>query len=151
MVYVVIHTEHDDDELSRMSWIVAHDDGSYTYKKYSVLNTFHVVIDAFMTDVMRADEIVGHNITSHRNAIVNACRRHTIPSVPFDEYVRTKGFCTMYNTMDICGIIGRTGKVKKPTIDEMYYHYFGIAAPRSDVKAVFQCYKAFKNNIPFID
>lgn len=113
---------------------------------------FSIVIDEFQSDIIRADVVAAHNISFDRKVILDTMRRMNIPSRVMELNMMKKGFCTMYKHVDVCKILGSTGKNKRPKLSEVYHHYFGkypegkLHDALYDCEVTLVCYKEYKKN-----
>jgi DNA polymerase III epsilon subunit-like protein len=113
---------------------------------------FGVVIDHFMTDVMNATHVVGHNIFAFDIPVVcGEMRRCDIPTIGFEIAMRKKGFCTMYKSKYICNLRTHKGTIKNPKLSELYTFFFGSPPTGQlhdalyDCQTTLACYKRLKN------
>lgn len=161
-------------ELTQLSWILAYTDGTEIRKDYIISGASHIhynvphditmkdvrtrgvafpiVVDTFMTDIMHASVIIGHNISFDKNVIISELRRRNIPSVRFEARMRERSFCTMRNTASICGLVDKAGRRKQPKLSELHHHFFGTYPDGKlhdalyDCEITLRCYVAFKNS-----
>ena len=161
-------------EIVQLAWIISYPDGSHLRKNKIIRGATHInyrvphditleytrhhgvdfmlAVDEFMTDIVEADHIVAHNISFDRNVLVNTMKANDLPSFAFEKKLRSNGFCNMYKHMNVCKILGRTGKVKKPTLSETYGYYFNTSPPGPlhdalyDCEVTLMCYKEYKKN-----
>jgi len=162
-------------EIVQLAWIVSYPNGTETRKNHIIRGATHinyrvphsitieytrthgeefaVAVDEFMSDVMAADVVIAHNISFDRIVIVNAMKLNNIPSLTFERKLRTHGFCNMYKHVNVCKILGRTGKNKKPTLSETYNYYYNEMPSGAlhdalyDCEVTLMCYKEYKKTV----
>lgn len=161
-------------EIVQMSWILSYPNGTQVRKNYIISGAshinysvphditvdmcrnqgveFNIVIDEFMTDVKNASVVIAHNFSFDSSVIINTMRKMNIPSVLIENHFRKKRFCSMMRTINVCKLVGKTGKPKAPKLSELYYHYFGeypngkLHDALYDCEVTLMCFKEFKKN-----
>ncbi len=102
------------------------------------------VIDKFMSDVERADFIVGHNVSFDIHVVgAELIRLKKIDTIRFKPAV-----CTMKSSIDYCALPGYYG-YKYPKLQELHNKLFGYMFDDahnalSDIKATLKCYLELK-------
>jgi len=110
---------------------------------------FPSVFNIFLGDVMKCDEIVGHNIHFDLSMLEIELYRHKIDKV--EILFHKKRYDTMYNSVDIVKIKGTHANGNKfPKLIELYRYYFGKDFDNQhnaigDVKATFEVFKKLRN------
>jgi DNA polymerase III epsilon subunit-like protein len=103
-----------------------------------------------MSDVMRADKVVAHNISFDRDVISREMRKRDIPPFTFERAIRSKGFCTMYKSKNLCDMKNKNGNLKVPKLSELHNFLFGCEPTGClhdalyDCEVTLVCYKGLK-------
>jgi len=83
--------------------------------------------------------LVGHNIAFDRNVVAAEMYRLGYPKETVEKgFYATRQFCLMMNTATFCGLPGRFGTPKYPTLAELHSKLFGQelhARHRADVSS----------------
>jgi len=108
-------------------------------------------LNKFNKELLKADLIIGHNISFDKRMLMVECNRTKIRQKFTDYGVRKPEYCTMKNSSELCGIEitnQETGEkyFKFPTLAQLYTHLFAMDAPKDlhnalvDVVVCLRCY-----------
>ena len=108
-------------------------------------------LNKFNKELLKADLIIGHNISFDKRMIMVECIRNKIRQKFTDYGIRKPEYCTMKNSSELCAIEmtnAQTGEkyFKYPTLAQLYTHLFKIDAPKDlhnslvDVIVCLRCY-----------
>lgn len=100
-----------------------------------------VVLESFYDQMIKSDAVVGHNVSFDIYVVgaemLRCGMKDTISNVPF--------YCTMQLSTKFCNIAGTNGRLKWPTLQELYlklfnknYNYAHDAM--ADIEATFKCF-----------
>lgn len=78
------------------------------------------VLEEFLDDMTKVQNIVGHNIEFDKNIVAAELYRNAMP-YHFNQW---KSFCTMHSSTNFCAIRGPYG-FKWPRLEELYKKLFG--------------------------
>ena len=111
-------------------------------------------ITAFHAMVVKADMIVGHNISFDTQMIdIEYARADMLEEAK--TYNSKPSYCTMKTTAALCGLLRKDGKPKVPTLEELYLFLFEVKLEGAhdamvDVQATARCF--FDERVfPFAD
>jgi len=110
--------------------------------------------------VLKADLVVGHNISFDKRMIMVECIRNKIRQNFTINYNRKPEYCTMKNSVDLCKIVVKSKNgseyYKYPKLMELHKYLFdtipdGLHNSMVDVLACFRCYGKMKYNIDYLE
>lgn len=78
------------------------------------------VLEEFLDDMTKVQNIVGHNLEFDKNIVAAELYRNAMP-YHFNQW---KSFCTMHSSTNFCAIRGSYG-FKWPRLEELYKKLFG--------------------------
>lgn len=99
----------------------------------------------FISDVQKAEHLVGHNIDFDDKIVGSELLREKMPN-PLRE---TNQICTMKSAVSVAKIPNGRGGYKWPNLTELYYNLFKTTFPEAhdavfDVKACAECFFELK-------
>jgi DNA polymerase III subunit epsilon len=146
--------------IRQMAWMVYKKDGSLhssfncvtpdnaeseispgsDYVPKTVLPT-HIILDRFLSSLSMCDVIVGHNIEYDIQVILSELHRYGKTTWRLRSM---RKFCTMKNSVDICGFATRRGD-RYPKLQELYSKLFHQSFENAhdaycDIRATADCY-----------
>ncbi len=97
-------------------------------------------IKEFVVYHEKADLVVWHNISFDERMLKNE-----VSNCWLKIELKSKTFCTMLKSVDICKIPWTRWKYKRPKLDELYKHFFGEWFENAhdalfDIKATLKCF-----------
>jgi len=108
-------------------------------------------LNKFNKELLKADLIIGHNISFDKRMVMVECNRTKIRQKFTNGGVRKPEYCTMKNSSELCGIemtntVSGEKYFKFPTLAQLYTHLFRMEAPKDlhnalvDVVVCLRCY-----------
>ena len=120
--------DHLVDDVERVNPEVPHDHTPERCKRDGI--PFSQLFDSFMVDLRRCTKIVAHNLAFDWGVIEHELRVRGMhgPIAEFNELMKSKSFCTMKTTTDMCRLPSKSvyfKGFKYPKLSELYAHLFG--------------------------
>lgn len=102
------------------------------------------VLEEFLDDISKVQNIVGHNIEFDKNIVAAELYRNAMP-YHFNQW---KSYCTMHSSTNFCAIRGPYG-FKWPRLEELYKKLFGCMFDDAhnafaDITATKECFFEMK-------
>tara|TARA_B100001173_G_C15874479_1_gene498733 strand:- start:275 stop:850 length:576 start_codon:yes stop_codon:yes gene_type:complete len=111
---------------------------------------FEEIFAEFMTALRTCDIAAAHNIEFDKGVILNELRIRSMQSDEFLQLMKTKAYCSMKNTINICRLpkVGKAaiyGGYKYPKLSDLYVHLTNqqpkltLHDARNDVQILKEC------------
>jgi len=113
----------------------------------------------FNNTLLKADVVIGHNISFDKRMIMVECIRHKLQQNFTRNGIKRSEYCTMKNGVNICKIVvqGRNGEYfKYPKLMELHKYLFntipdGLHNSMVDVLACLRCYGKMKDDMDYLE